>query len=590
MKHSELSFETRQKLMQAALQQIPCDLTIKNIQLVNVFTGEIYPAEVDILDGFIVRVRTENETTEVPSKDSYDGQNKYLIPGFIDSHVHIESTMMIPENFSRAVLPWGTTTVCTDPHEIGNVLGIDGVKFMQENSEKSALRQFILAPSSVPSVPGVEGNGAAFFKEEIAEILDLPNVIGIAEVMDFMGVLKQDDRMSGILQYALENDVFIQGHAPTLTGKELIAYILAGPRSDHESMYSKEVVEKLRNGMYVNIRASSYVDVVPALMEECKNHKWRDLVSICTDDIHAHSLLTEGHINKTVARVIASGIDPVEAIKMATFNVAREYGFKELGAIAPGYLADMQIVDKLDGGMPRVVFASGKLVAKDGEYVANEKMTDFDILPNVMNLPDIKDASDLMISVDSDKNEIDVLALKPTAPGSVFMTTEEMKVSAKDGFIDISGNDDVAYICVCNRYGSGDYTVALIKDFGITHGAFATTISHDSHNLIVIYKDAEDGLDAIRELERCGGGVTAIENRKPMYTLELPVAGLMSTLPCKELAHEVDLVTQAARKITGENATVLQASLFSLPCIPGVVVTDKTIINGMTQEKLSVII
>ena len=233
----------RSRLIQAAMGQIPCDLTIGNVQFV--ITGEIYPASVDILDGFVVLVREEGQEAVLPSKSYYDGQGRYLIPGYIDTHMHIESTMMIPENLARAILPWGTTTICTDPHEIGNVMGLDGVRFMLENAKKSKLRQYVLAPSCVPSLPGMENAGAEFFAREVGELLDMDDVIGIAEIMDYVGVIHDSERMHTIIDEGLRRGMFLQGHAPYCFGRELAAYRIGGPVSDHESVNADEVRAQL---------------------------------------------------------------------------------------------------------------------------------------------------------------------------------------------------------------------------------------------------------------------------------------------------------------------------------------------------------
>ena len=246
----------RSRLIQAAMGQVPCDLTIGNVQFFNVITGEIYPASVDILDGFVVLVREEGQEAVLPSKSYYDGQGRYLIPGYIDTHMHIESTMMIPENLARAILPWGTTTICTDPHEIGNVMGLDGVRFMLENAKKSKLRQYVLAPSCVPSLPGMENAGAEFFAREVGELLDMDDVIGIAEIMDYVGVIHDSERMHTIIDEGLRRGMFLQGHAPYCFGRELAAYRIGGPVSDHESVNADEVRAKLRAGMHINLRAS----------------------------------------------------------------------------------------------------------------------------------------------------------------------------------------------------------------------------------------------------------------------------------------------------------------------------------------------
>ena len=308
---------------------------------------------------------------------------------YIDTHMHIESTMMIPENLARAILPWGTTTICTDPHEIGNVMGLDGVRFMLENAKKSKLRQYVLAPSCVPSLPGMENAGAEFFAREVGELLDMDDVIGIAEIMDYVGVIHDSERMHTIIDEGLRRGMFLQGHAPYCFGRELAAYRIGGPVSDHESVNADEVRAKLRAGMHINLRASSLIDNLSFLVDGCKDQPWRDFVSVCTDDVHAKDLLTVGHINNVVRKAVASGLDGREVVKMATFNAAREYGFDDLGAIAPGYIADIQLVDALDGSRPKAVFTEGVLVAEDGKYLGGDcKTADYD-LPNTVDLPQI---------------------------------------------------------------------------------------------------------------------------------------------------------------------------------------------------------
>lgn len=331
----KLKDKNRSRLIQSAMGKIPCDLIVKNVQYFNVFTGEIYPAEVDVLDGFVVRVRQVGEHSEMPAKSVYDGQGRYLIPGYIDTHMHVESTMMIPENLSRAILPWGTTTICTDPHEIGNVMGVEGIRFMLGNAKKSALRQYVLAPSCVPAVPELESTGTSFGAKEVGEILDMDDVVGIAEIMDFVGVYQAGDWMHSIIDEGIKRGMYLQDHAPYVSGKELAAYRLGGPCSDHESATAEEVVEKLRCDIHVNLRASSLIDNLKTLVAGCRNHQWKDMVSICTDDVHAKDLLTVGHINKGVRKAVQAGISGCEAIKLATFNAAREYGFDDLGAVLP---------------------------------------------------------------------------------------------------------------------------------------------------------------------------------------------------------------------------------------------------------------
>ena len=443
----------RSRLIQAAMGQIPCDLTIGNVQFFNVITGELYPASVDILDGFVVLVREEGQEAVLPSKTYYDGQGRYLIPGYIDTHMHIESTMMIPENLARAILPWGTTTICTDPHEIGNVMGLDGVRFMLENAKKSKLRQYVLAPSCVPAVPGMENAGAEFLAKEVGELLDMDDVIGIAEIMDYVGVIQDSERMRTIIDEGLRRGVFLQGHAPYCFGRELAAYRIGGPVSDHESVNADEVRAKLRAGMHINLRASSLIDNLSFLVDGCKDQPWRDFVSVCTDDVHAKDLLTVGHINNVVRKAVASGLDGREVVKMATFNAAREYGFDDLGAIAPGYIADIQLVDALDGSRPKAVFTEGVLVAEDGKYLGGDcKTADYD-LPNTVDLPQITGPASFELRVPEGYtgDTIRVNVMVSEDGNRILRHVEPVELPVRDGVVDISGDPTLVFVCCAKR-------------------------------------------------------------------------------------------------------------------------------------------
>ncbi len=575
----------RSRLIKAALQQIPCDLTIENIQFVNMFTGEIYPACVDVLDGTVVRVREEGQDTELASKEQYDGKGAFLIPGFIDTHMHVESSMMIPENLGRAVVPWGTTTVCTDPHEIANVMGIEGIEFMLEDGKKSALRHYVLAPSCVPSVPALESTGASFSAKEVGKILEMDDVVGIAEIMDFVNVIRDDDRMHSIVDEGLKRGAYLQGHAPFVTGKDLAAYILGGPKSDHESNLASEVNEKLRNGMHVNLRASSLIDDLDDLVKGFKNHKWRDFVSVCTDDVHAKDLLVKGHVNAVVAKAIATGLDPVEVIKFATLNAAREYGFDDLGAIAPGYLADMQLVRSLDVQTPpEAVFILGKLVAKNGEYLVDDAHGEVPNFPNTVNIPQIKSHENFKLRAPKDCREhVSVAVVAPQGVG-VLNEIEWIDLPVKDGCVDIDERKDLCFVAVANRYGNGHMTIAVAKDRGVSSGAYGTTISHDSHNLTILYRDVEDAFLVAKALQKVGGGICVADGGNIEALLELPVAGLMSLLPVHPLSEQIENTEKAVQKICGEGTSLLHASILSLACLPCIVISDYGIVDGISQQ------
>jgi len=574
----------RSKLIKAALGQIACDLTIGNVQYLNMFTGEIYRASVDVLDGFVVRVREEGQEAPIPAVKYYEGNGNYLIPGFIDTHMHVESTMMIPENLSRAILPWGTTTICTDPHEIGNVMGVEGVKFMLDNAKKSKLRQYVLAPSSVPAVPGIESTGAVFLAKEVGEMLDMDGVVGIAEIMDYVGVIQDSERMHTIIDEGVKRNMFLQGHAPYVTGATLTAYRIGGPESDHEATCAAEVHEKLRNGIHVNLRASSLVDNLSFLVDGCKDHPWRDFVSICTDDVHASDLLTVGHINRVVAKAIASGLDGKEVVKMATFNAAREYGFQDLGAVAPGYIADMQLVKALDGSRPIAVFAEGELVAENGIYLGPDSKNGDEDLPNTVNIPQLQSAEDFVLRVPEgytgDTITVNVMVSAPQI--KMIRHVEPTVLPVKNGAVDISGDPSLVFVCCANRYGTGTKTIAVYKDIGLEDGALASTISHDSHNLTIIYRDAEEAYLTAKTLRECAGGVCVVKNGVETH-VALPAAGLMSQKTCPEVAAEIDAVQAVVTELSSGTLSLLASAIMALPVLPSVVITDMGLVDGITQ-------
>lgn len=580
----------RSRLIAAAMGKIPCDLTVKNVKFVNIITGEIYPACVDVLDGIVVRVREEGEQISQASKAVYDGNGNYLIPGLIDTHLHIESTMMIPDQFAKAVLPWGTTTVITDPHEIANVMGIEGVKFMLENSKHTPLRQYILAPSCVPSVPVLEGAGASFLAKEIAELLDTEGIIGIAEVMDYVNVINDEKRMHDILNEGWKRNVFLQGHAPGLCGKELQAYLVAGPLSDHESRKAEECINKLRAGMHINMKSSSLSDFLEESLKGIQGMHFTDYVSLCTDDVHAKDILETGHLNRVVRKAIKLGTNPLDAIRFATLNAAREYHFEDLGAIAPGYVADMQIVENLDGEKPLAVFAKGQLVAENGIYLGDNNDEKTLTFPNTMHMDQIKSADDFVLYAPKNAgNTVKATVIISKYQGGFNKDfIEELPV--KDGIVDISGDKDLSYAAVCNRHGEADKTVTILRDFGLTKGAVATTISHDSHNFSVIYKDPKDAYVAAEELKRVGGGITVVLDGKVLATVALPVAGLMSALPVNKVAAEVEAAENAIRDLcAGQNVFHKMVSL-ALVVLPGTLISDKGIVDGPTQTFLPVFI
>ena len=572
----------RSRLIAAAMQRIPCDLTIKNVRLVNVITGEIYPAQVDVLDGVIVRVRQEGEET-LPAASVYDGRGGYLLPGFIDIHMHVESTMLTPEEFGNAAVLCGTTAVFVDPHEIANVMGIPGVEYMLENGKRSPVRQFNLASSCVPSVPGFEGSGAEFGPREIARMLDMDGVVGIAEVMDCVGVVNDTERMHGILEEGLRRGVLIQGHAPRVLGKELAAYALGGPTDNHSGRSAEECLENLRAGLHVNLQASSLSSgSLPEMLEGLKGLRYHDNVSLCTDDVHAKDLLETGHINRILKKLIELGVDPMDGIRWGTYNAAREAGLSDLGAVAPGYAADLQLVEALDGRNPFAVFIGGRKMCEDGKLSNRPPRREQPNFPNTVKLSYLRGPEDFSLMPPGPESLPCIVPCNDAGRALTEPIYERLPV--KDGRIDLADREELCFLSVCNRHGATDKTICVFKNFGLLRGAVASTVSHDSHNFTVAYRDPADACAAARYLEKVGGGMCAVLKGQVLAGLPLPVAGLMSELPCAELVKQIADLEEAVGAVCASSKMMMRIAISSLLAAPILCISDRGLVDGRTQR------
>lgn len=576
----------KRALLKAALGEIESDLLIKNVQLVNVITGEIYPANVFVYDGMIAHVEYQN--LEGGSAERViDGQGKYLIPGLIDAHEHIESSMLTPRNFAKAVIPHGTTTVITDPHEIANVWGVEGVRYMQESSAGLPMRQLIDIPSCVPAVPGLEHAGASFGPKEIEELACLDRVIGLAEVMDFIDVIQGGDRMMDIIEVAQKRGLYLQGHAPFVSGRMLSAYLCGGPNTCHESRESREALEKLRNGMRVDARDSSITKNVKAVWEGVKNCRFFDNFCLCTDDREADDILHNGHMNDVVRSIISCGMEPVAAIKSATLNSAREAGIENLGAIAPGYAADMLLAGSLTDLKPSLVIYGGEIVAENGRLSVPIEDKAYPLEKE--NSVHVKKLSEedffLRGPVENGTVKVNIMAYRDMNLSATDIVCVELPV--KDGLVDISGDADLKFVAVVNRYGETHTGLGIVRGFGTSCGALASTVSHDSHNLTVVYDNPGEALKAAQELAGKGGGMCAVKNGEVLYTLELPLAGLMSLKPAAELAKDSAKMKEANRSLglTGLENPLLRIVTLALPVIPNGKMSDMGLVD-VNEKKI----
>lgn len=588
--------KNRERLVDAAIGRIPCDLVIRNAQVVNVFTGEVYDADVGICEGFIAHVQCDPDKTNRPEAPlegvkEYDAKGAFLTPGFVDAHIHIESTMMTPRYFAKAVIPHGTTTVITDPHEIGNVFGVKGVRYMHECSEDLPMRQLILAPSCVPSLPGKENGGASFGVEEISELFKLPRVAGLAEVMDYYGVMNNAPRMVSLVGHCLDEEKFAQGHAFCIYGRELSAYACGGPMSDHECISAQDARDRVRVGINVDARESSISQDIDDIIQGVKDFRYTDLVTFATDDTESDDILKRGHENYIANKAIRAGLDPIDAIKVATINAAREAGIKGIGAVAPGYTADLALFDSLTNLEPKAVFYGGELVAEDGKLLAVIEDKDYEIEGiNSVSIP-VPAPEKLMIAAPADRTSArcNIIVFDPNKGFMTDFGTADIPV--KDGFLDISGDPSLKYAAVINRYGTGTIGQAIVKDYGIREGAVASTVAHDCHNIVVIYDKPENAVTAIARLKENAGGYVSVRDGEILAEMKLPVAGLMSNTPIETIAAQSQRLKASLETLgmTGVAFPLFNMAILPLPVVPGARLTDLGMINAITQEFLPII-
>jgi len=577
----------RTALIEAARGDRPLDLAITNVNLVNVFTCEIYPADIGIFGDRIAVVGPAG-AYDLEAKETIDGMGKWAAPGFVDTHVHIESTMVTPASYAAAVLPFGTTTSIIDPHEIGNVLGMDGVRFMVEGSEGLPLRVYTTISSCVPAVPDKETAGADFGPEEVAEMLTWPRVIGVAEVMDYMGVVNASPKMVGIVQAGLDAGATIQGHSPLLMGRDLNAYLAAGIDNDHELRQGDEGLEKLRLGVLPLLKVSTYGNYARNIVPTLKSAPFLD-IALCTDDIEPADLLKNGHMDRVIREMLWHGIEPAVAIRWASYNGARHYKLRDHGAIGPGYLADIILLSSLEEVKTSEVFVGGKMVVQDGKLIEpiEEPPTTIKI-ENSVHLRQPVSVEDFKIKAPIKEGtvNVNVMVLEP----SRLTRLETVPAQVRNHEVDpASLGEDVCYLSVVPRHGQQHPpVVALLKGLHLRHGTLATTIAHDSHNIIITGHRPSDMVIAVQELEKCGGGIVIVDEGKVLGKVELPLAGLMSLKPVSELAVEMEAINETAKSLgIDHRAQALAISGLALTVIPTVRISDLVgLLDVATQEPI----
>ncbi|MBO4701387.1 MAG: adenine deaminase [Lachnospiraceae bacterium] len=548
---------------------------LKNAKVVNVFTEKIDFTNVLIEDDRITGIGNYYKDEEADVVEDLEG--RFLCPGFIDGHIHIESTMMVPPSLAQAVLPHGTTAVVTDPHEIANVCGVDGIKYMLEMSENIPLHVFVMIPSCVPATCFDEA-GAILNAEDIEDLYKEERILGLAEMMNYPGVIFNDAPTMDKINACVEKGKPVDGHAPLLSGKDLDKYISAGINSDHECSDATEAMEKLSKGQWIMIREGSAAKNLEKLLPLFESPYYQRCI-LATDDRNPADIIAEGHIDNIVRLAIKAGKDPIRAIKMATLNPTLCFGIKRMGAIACGYKANLLVLDNLENIDIKDVYSNGVKVVKDKEISGFSIPKAEDIITgsvlNSFHMPDLKN-DDFYIEPKGTKcRVIEVI------PGEILTNECILDIDfSKNNGIDIE--KDILKLAVIERHkNTGHKGVGFIKGIGIKNGALAGSVSHDSHNLIVIGSSEEDMVIAANHIKKIGGGLCVVSEGKVLSELRLPVAGLMSTNSAAEIAKANVELRESAEKI-GINEGIepfMNMAFVSLPVIPVLKMTTQGLVN-----------
>lgn len=567
------NFNKEEKIIKTAKGDIQADLVLKNAKIVNVLSEEIYEGDVAISDGVIAGVGNDYHGVE-----EIDVQGAYVSPSFIDGHVHLESSMLMPSEFAKMVVPSGTTTVVADPHEISNVMGLQGISFMREATKNLPLDVYMTLPSCVPAT-SLETSGVDLNSYDLALLIDAPWVLGIAEMMNFPGVINCDSSVLSKVRLGLEKHKRVDGHAPHLSGKALNAYVAAGIRSDHECTTVEEAVEKLRLGMYLMVREATGARDLESLLPVLKNLNTRKCIFV-TDDRHPKHL--EKHISRMVKKAVKNGVDPIKAIQMASLNTAEYFNLSDLGAIAPGYRADIAVFKDLENFEPLMVFKNGKLAAKDGKMVIDTDNLKPPALRGSVNIKYLY-REDLQIKTPQGKTTAKVINVIPKQ----LITKQTLETIKTQNDLAVSDvENDILKIAVIERHkATGNIGLGFVKGFGLKSGAIASTVAHDSHNMIVIGTNDEDMYLAAVELVKSQGGKIIVQNGKTLAHLKLPVAGLMSDKTALEVQKDIEALDKAAKQIGCKiDEPFMSMAFLSLSVIPEIKITDKGLIDVNSFE------
>ncbi|MGH9704621.1 MAG: adenine deaminase [Candidatus Acidiferrales bacterium] len=576
----------RSRAVSAAQGLAPFDVLLTGGTLVDAATSELREADIGIVGTLIASVHARGSRTDALALEDVSG--RFLAPGFIDMHVHFESSHMLPENYAATVVPQGTTTIFYDPHELANVMGLEGVRYAIEASRGLPLRFICAAPSSVPSTPGLEMSGAEFQGTEMREMLSWKEIAGVAEVMDMEGVLRQSQRMVEILAAGRESGKLIEGHARGLTGARLQAYMASGVSSDHELTSAEDGLEKLRAGMSVEIRGS-HDYVLPGLVEAINRlPQIPSTLSICTDDVPPDYLVEKGGMSDVIRRLIRYGMDPVQAIRCATLNASHRIRRPDLGLLAAGRTADIAILSDLRDVRVERVIVSGELAAREGKMLnrVHSKLTP---PARIMKLSEVMLDDCRVRMPDVKEGKARIRAIK----GARFTSWSEVEVEVRNGYAQVPAGYSVIY--VQHRHGRHAAAAqrAILEDWGELHGAIATSYSHDSHNLVVLGRAPEDMQAAANAVIASGGGMAVAKDAEVIAKVEMPIAGMLSTAAPEVVAEQFRKLRAAAYRVVDwlPPYRVFKAIEGTcLACNPGPHLTDLGLTDGAERRIVEMVI
>ncbi|MGK7345893.1 MAG: adenine deaminase [Candidatus Nitrospinota bacterium M3_3B_026] len=561
--------EKLSRLIETARGEAPANLLITNARVVNVFTGEIYKTGVAALGDKIAGVGDFYRD----GKTVLDAEGKYVLPGLMDAHIHIESSLLAPWEFARLVLRRGTAAVIADPHEIVNVAGVRGFEFMLKAAESLPLDFYFMVPSCVPAT-ALETSGAKLGAGQVKRLLKKKNVLGLAEMMNFPGVISGDESTLEKIAAARASGKFLDGHAPGLSGADLQAYIACGVDTDHECVSAGEAIGKLRAGMRVMIREGTVeknlADLVPAI-----NEKNIHRVLFVSDDKSPLDLLRHGHLDDTLRKAVRAGLDAASAVRMVTFNPASFYGLRRRGAIAPGYAADMVIVEDLENFKVDKVIKSGALVVDGGEAVLDIPGHHDGFITSRMN---VKRLSEESFRVEDRGERVRVIE---AVPGQIITGHGLARLSSENGALLADTGRDILKIAVMERHkGTGNIGLGFVRGLGLSEGAIASSVAHDSHNIVVAGADDRSMLTAAREIEKLGGGLAAAVGGEIKDVLPLPIAGLMSAEPAETVVEKLERLLYETRLMGSKAENPFSViSFLALAVIPHLKITDKGLVD-----------